>query len=129
MSRKYNKTKTNNASEIEALTRQLAELQARLARLTTPAVSTASSEIHAITRKGNWLWISFTAIPSEGDRALMKSAGARFSGKRRQWYIPCRTTGEATEIEMALRKGGVEALAKFPATEETKTKTKTRRIK
>ena len=121
---KHNKTKAtkarNSASvEIEALQAQLAELQARLAELTASATPSEAT----ITRKGNWLWISFSVIPGESDRAIMKAAGGRYSGKRRQWYIACRTEREASEIEASIRRGGVEALKAFPA------KTTTRRVK
>jgi len=106
----------NSVSEIETLQAQLAELQAQLEKLTRiPATTTPV--LKGITRKGNWLWLKFTDKPSEKDRVVMKAAGGKYSRRRGMWYIPCRTDREATKIEKAIARKGLEALKAFPVRE------------
>lgn len=35
---------------------------------------------------GDWIWITFDCKPEADVRTLLKNAGFRWSGKRKQWY-------------------------------------------
>lgn len=40
-----------------------------------------------VSQEGTWTWVTFNAKPPESVREALKALGARFSGKRRSWYI------------------------------------------